>query len=499
LKRTFIIVLFCSISLIQYGQIIANHFSVADFDKIPSYYIDEVKTMLIGVPGESHSAAYRTGMELLEAVNPAYSANVATGEPYTNQYLRVNLGTWTGEDVWYTWYAYPIGSRPAASTSIKNLIKEYSDQGHPFSAIGFAWCWDMTGGNVSSSIDPIYGNHWYGWSVGGPEGDRCWGLDATDFSITGNNVCMDTYLNATEDYSTFCKTNGYLTKVFFTTGPVDAATGEAGYQIHLKHEYIRNYIAANPNRILFDYADILCYDDNGTLATTTWNGNTYPTITSLNLGDGSLGHIGNVGAIRLAKAQWWLLARMAGWNGTSSNINVTGITVTGTAGASTITTDNGTLQLSAAVSPANATDQSVTWSIANGTGQATINATGLVTAINNGTVTARATANDGSSVFGSLVITIENQIGSITSTNNSGEKQEPLKIIVTRSEIKILLNDKYISWKADLYNLQGKLIRSKFVEGDIFVFDVSLLPSGFYIVMLSSAGNFKVAKVIKPL
>ncbi len=60
----------------------------------------------------------------------------------------------------------------------------------------------------------------------------------------------------------------------------------------------------------------------------------------------------------------------------------------------------------ATVSPANATNKSVTWSVVNGTGQATISATGLVTAITNGTVTARATANDGSGVFGTLVITI---------------------------------------------------------------------------------------------
>ena len=37
-----------------------------------------------------------------------------------------------------------------------------------------------------------------------------------------------------------------------------------------------------------------------------------------------------------------------------------------------ITTDNGTLQLTATVSPTNATNQTVTWSIVNGTGQATI-------------------------------------------------------------------------------------------------------------------------------
>ena len=94
----------------------------------------------------------------------------------------------------------------------------------------------------------------------------------------------------------------------------------------------------------------------------------------------------------------------------SQVIPVTGITVTGAGGSSTITTDNGTLQLTAAVTPTNATNQTVTWTIVNGTGQATINAQDLVTAVSNGTVTARATANDGSGIFGTLVITISNQV-----------------------------------------------------------------------------------------
>jgi uncharacterized protein YjdB len=104
----------------------------------------------------------------------------------------------------------------------------------------------------------------------------------------------------------------------------------------------------------------------------------------------------------------------------SQIISVTSITITGSGGASTITTDNGTLQLTATVLPSNATNKSVTWSIANGTGQASINSSGLVTAIANGTVTARATAVDGSGVSGTLVITISNQIVFVTGITVTG-------------------------------------------------------------------------------
>jgi hypothetical protein len=91
-------------------------------------------------------------------------------------------------------------------------------------------------------------------------------------------------------------------------------------------------------------------------------------------------------------------------------VAVTNITVTGVGGSNTVSTYKGTLQLSATVSPSNATNKEVTWSIENATGQATINSGGLFTAITNGTVTARATAIDGSGVYGIFVITISNQV-----------------------------------------------------------------------------------------
>jgi len=95
------------------------------------------------------------------------------------------------------------------------------------------------------------------------------------------------------------------------------------------------------------------------------------------------------------------------------NVLVDSITVTGGEG---ITTDQGTLQMSAAVLPANATDKTVTWSVLTWaddgsvlTGDAIISETGVLTAVVNGTVKVVATAKDGSGVKGELEITISNQ------------------------------------------------------------------------------------------
>ncbi len=102
-------------------------------------------------------------------------------------------------------------------------------------------------------------------------------------------------------------------------------------------------------------------------------------------------------------------------------INVTGITVTGAGVSNKINTYKGELQLSATVLPADATNKAVTWSVTNGTGKATINSSGLLTAVSNGKVTAKASAKDGSGIYGTLTITISNQIISVAEITVSGE------------------------------------------------------------------------------
>jgi hypothetical protein len=99
------------------------------------------------------------------------------------------------------------------------------------------------------------------------------------------------------------------------------AEGESGYQQYLKYKAIRDEVASLSSAYLFDFADILSYDDAGVQQTTTWtDGNgvlkTFPIINDENMYTwNSDYHFGSNGAIKLAKAMWWLLARMAGWDG----------------------------------------------------------------------------------------------------------------------------------------------------------------------------------------
>ncbi|MGI6339916.1 MAG: beta strand repeat-containing protein [Bacteroidales bacterium] len=392
MKKILLFILSILFSTTSFSQIIADHTVVDKFNDIPQAYIDEVKKMWLVYAGESHSAAIRTGLALLESINPKFQVNITesgTPESYTDSHLRASRATW-GDLTRSTGWIYGYGEEDwfTSSTAInrtKSGITYCNTHSLEIAAMGFGWCWD------------------------------------TEINTTDE---FNMYLNATDEYVTHCTNNSYSTKVFFTTGTVDGYTGLTGYSKHLGYELIRAHVSNGNNRILFDYADILCYDDNSEVPnTTSYDGHVYPIITTTNSLPEQTGHISNAGALRLGKAMWWMLARIAGWDGGTSTVPVTGITVTGAGGASTITQNNGTLALTATVTPANATNKTVTWSIINSTGQATINSSGVVTAVSNGTVTARATANDGSGVSGQLVITISGQtipVSGITVTGAGG-------------------------------------------------------------------------------
>ncbi|HQB27696.1 MAG TPA: Ig-like domain-containing protein, partial [Paludibacter sp.] len=415
MKKVLIFLLFFGSAEFLSAQIIADHSVVDSYDDIPEEWLNKVKQMLVWVPGMSHSLGYQNGVRLLALYDSRFASYIWNSDPppsYSNSYLRLGRPYMSSVNFWTT----DIG------TYCGEMYKQQI-AGNPYTAVINGWSYESTWNNPpGGGVDPVYNIHWAG-DVGGLR----WGLDAADQSLTGNPVCMDTYISAINTYNAYFSNHGMVTRAIFSTGVVDENAGtENGFQRELKNKHIRDYVNAHSGTILFDYADILVYSNNGERYQAAWNDNgslryhdqIHPenkldynaswAIVDENDADGD--HIGEVGALRLAKALWWMLARIAGWDGGEGSVPVTGITVTGAGGASTITQNKGTLALTATVTPANATNKTVTWSIINGTGQATINSSGVVTAVSNGTVTARATANDGSGVYGQLVITISGQV-----------------------------------------------------------------------------------------
>ena len=91
---------------------------------------------------------------------------------------------------------------------------------------------------------------------------------------------------------------------------------------------------------------------------------------------------------------------------------VTGVNITSANGSNTVNAGD-TLQLTAKVSPSNASDTSVTWS-SNSTGIAKVSTTGLVTGVAAGTAVITAKANDGSNKSATFTVTVTKKVIKVT-------------------------------------------------------------------------------------
>ncbi len=184
----------------------------------------------------------------------------------------------------------------------------------------------------------------------------------------------------------------------------------------------------------------------------------------------------------------------AGDTGSSSAVLVTSITVTGAGNASTISTMGGTLQMSAAVAPSNASVATYTWSVQNGTGTATISGKGLLTALTNGTVTVKATANDASGVIGTKVITISNQTNGIVEMAMNEFSVYPNPIT---DQLNIQYTGKSAVHLIEIYTVNGEKVLS--IASDMTQsIDVSTLKRGSYFVSIQLENDEVVrVKIVK--
>ena len=131
-------------------------------------------------------------------------------------------------------------------------------------------------------------------------------------------------------------------------------------------------------------------------------------------------------------------------------VPVTGITIS-TAGGLTDVYEGSTLQYSAAVLPVDASSQAVEWSVVDGSGSASIDADGLLTAILSGTIDVVATATDGTGVADSLSLSIQSLailVSEITIASDGGDSvvEVPSTIQFTASVLPSNASNPTVEW-----------------------------------------------------
>lgn len=243
------------------GVIIADHNAVRDFNNIPTCWLDRAKQNIkITYHHTSHGSQISTGMNYLRNyVNSskyAYGPSVQSG----SLFFMDNYDTDLGNGDWPSITRTDLNNNPALNNAM------------------WSWC-----GQVSD--------------------------------YTTNASMSSHYLNPATSIM-----NDYEIPFVYMTGHLsELGTGPSG-TVYQANNIIRQHVNANGG-ILFDFADIESYDPDGNYYPfdtdacgwcTTWC-NAHPTDCQ-NL-PSNCAHSHGFNCVQKAKAYWWMLARIEGWNG----------------------------------------------------------------------------------------------------------------------------------------------------------------------------------------
>ncbi len=160
------------------------------------------------------------------------------------------------------------------------------------------------------------------------------------------------------------------------------------------------------------------------------------------------------------------------------------ITLQSSTGADSITKANGSLKINAIITPDDATNKTLTWTV-NNDSLATVNALGYVFAKANGKVTVTATANDGSGISASIDITIINQP---TPTAIHFADQSVVGFYPNPAKEVIYLTNFSKIKKLNIYNIDGRLVyaNTNLTSNEL---NIARLKSGIYTVKFETINN----------
>ncbi len=242
------------------GGIVADHLAAADFEAIPSTYLEAAKSgYRIFYGHTSHGSQIITGMQLIYDLDDDFAFNTGPGSLQLQDRDDVDLGE-QGDLSWV------------------DITRDVLDEpGSDINMVMWSWCGGV-GGNTEAGIDA--------------------------------------YLDAMDQLE-----SDYPDVVFvYMTGHLDG-TGPGG-TLYQRNNQIRDYCATN-NKILYDFADIESYDPAGNYYPNgsdwcewceTWcSTHTCPDFDCVD--DDDCQHSVCFNCYQKGRAFWWMMARIAGWDG----------------------------------------------------------------------------------------------------------------------------------------------------------------------------------------
>lgn len=246
-----------------------------DISKIPEQYINIVKTMVLHHTGQSHGRQVPHGMENLENEAPTFDQTQSEQGIPSGTGLKITRGQLSQHHKWQVGIKtkrYWQGANGRAWT--KRTLDYHSGNGDSVHASLHTWCWHL----------------------------RKW-----------SETQVKEYLASMETLEA-----GYPNTTFIYMTDTCDKDGSIGYNRWLRNEQIRRYCKDN-NKVLFDFGELESWSANGKKQNTYYHAASGKNIPYWH--DDwrsapyySQGHINEAACTMKAKAMWWLMARLAGWN-----------------------------------------------------------------------------------------------------------------------------------------------------------------------------------------